>query len=286
METILTNKENRTVINRELPVTIIGERINPTRNKKLVQALENRDMAFLRLEALKQIEAGAGIIDINVAHHGIDEIEMMREAVKYLQDAVTVPLSFDSADAQVLEAALSAYSGKALVNSVTGEKAALSRVLPLVKYYGAAVVGLTMDEGGIPASVEGRVRVAGKIIEAAAGMGIKINDIVIDPVVTPVSVDESAAELTLNSIREIIKQFGVNITLGVSNISFGLPDRMLINAIFVALSIEAGATCPIIDITRIPIKDAVFVADMLSGKKEQVLKFIAYYRSKIKKGKL
>jgi 5-methyltetrahydrofolate--homocysteine methyltransferase len=197
--------------------------------------------------------------------------------------AVTdVPLCIDTADPDALAAALKIYEGKALVNSVNGETRSLDKMLPLVKEHGAAVIGLCMDDDGIPSFPEQRLAVAGKIIERAAKLGIPTEDVVIDPLVLAVSVDTSAAALTLKTIELIVKEFGVNITMGASNVSFGLPDRSAINATFMAMAIQAGLTCPITNPLDPDLTVAILAADLAMGKDEWGERWIAAFRSRDK----
>jgi 5-methyltetrahydrofolate--homocysteine methyltransferase len=280
METVLKSKQQSVVIGHDHPLVIIGERINPTGRKKLAKALEEGNLNLVREEAVKQVREGAHVLDVNVGVSGIDEPPLLREAVKAICEVTEVPLCIDSALPRALEAGLEGYQGKALVNSVNGEERKLKEVLPLVKRYGAAVVGLTMDDAGIPKDAERRLQIARRIVEAAGDEGIPREDVIIDPLAMAISTDHLAALETLKAIRLIREELGVNQTLGTSNISFGLPERHAINGIFIALAVLHGVTCPIIDPTVWDIRRAALVTDLLLGKDEYCMNFITVYREK------
>lgn len=236
---------------------IIGERINPTGKKKFKQALENNDLDYILNEGISQVQAGADILDVNVGHSEIDETEMMKKVVTSLQGSLGIPLQLDSTSPAVLENALRVYTGKAIINSVNGEEKSLNTVIPLAKKYGAAIVGLTLDENGIPKTVEERVAIAEKIINRALKEGIAKEDIIIDCLTMTVSAEQSSAQTTLAAMREVKEKFGVKTTLGVSNISFGLPNRETVNTAFVTLALENGLDLPIMNPNCIPMTDAV-----------------------------
>lgn len=226
---------------------IIGERINPTGKKRFKLALENNDLDYILAEGITQVEAGADILDVNVGHSEIDEKEMMCKVITSLQGSIGVPLQLDSTSPEVLEKALRTYTGKAIINSVNGEEKSLSAVLPLAKKYGAAVVGLTLDERGIPETAEERVEIAEKIINRAVSIGIPKEDIIIDCLTMTVSANQEAAQITLDAMKSVKEKFGVKTTLGVSNVSFGLPGREIINTAFVTLALENGLDLPIMN---------------------------------------
>lgn len=226
---------------------IIGERINPTGKKKFKEALEKNDLDYILNEGISQVEAGADILDVNVGHSEIDEEEMMQKVVTSLQGSIGLPLQLDSTSPEVLEKALRIYTGKAIINSVNGEEKSLSAVLPLAKKYGAAIVGLTLDEDGIPETVEKRVEIAEKIINRAIEIGIPKDDIIIDCLTMTVSAKQSAAQITLEAMKQVKEKFGVKTTLGVSNVSFGLPQREVVNTAFVTLALENGLDLPIMN---------------------------------------
>jgi 5-methyltetrahydrofolate--homocysteine methyltransferase len=278
------SRENSTVgIGLGLPTVIIGERINPTGKKKLAAALQAGDYSYIAREAVRQVEAGAHVIDVNVGVPGIDEPRVLREAVLAVMAAVDVPLSIDSADPEALAAALSVYKGKALVNSVTGEERILSQVLPLVKKYDAAVIGLCMNDLGIPPNPEERLEIARKIINEAEKYGVPRENLLIDCLAMTVGADHTSAATTLGAIRKVSQEFGVSTCLGASNVSHGLPDRVGINAIFLGMAVGAGLTSAIVDPTVPEIVKAITTADLLAGKDEWAMRYIAYYRSQQKK---
>ncbi len=275
METRLRGRGKEVVISDELPTLIIGERINPTGKKELA-ALSRGDLEIVKREALAQVEAGADVLDINVGAAGLDEVKLLPLAVKVVMEVVDVPLSVDSANPEALEAALEVCPGKPLVNSVTAEKRSLKEILPLVKKYGAAVVALTMDEDGIPRSSDGRLEVATRIVEEAEALGIPREDIIIDCLAQSVGVDSSAGLVALEAIRKVKQKLGLNMTLGASSISFGLPDRSLLNSVFLALAIASGVTCPIVDVAKV--RQSILAIDLLLGRDSFAICYIEGYR--------
>lgn len=235
---------NTVVVNQ---TRIIGERINPTGKKRFKQALVEKDMNYILGQATEQIEAGAEILDVNVGHPEIDEKEMMIKTVKELQSIVSVPLQIDSTKPEVIEAALRVYNGKAIVNSVNGEDKVLDTILPIVKKYGAAVIGLALDENGIPADYKGRVEIAKKILNKALSYGIPKEDVIIDCLVLTVSAEQKAAGETLKALNIVKNELGLRTVLGVSNISFGLPNRELVNKTFLTMALTNGLDLPIMN---------------------------------------
>lgn len=225
---------------------LIGERINPTGKPKLKDALRSGNMAYILAEGLKQAEAGVQVLDVNVGLPEIDEREMMCRTVAELQAVCGLPLQLDSSDPSALEAAMRIYNGKPLVNSVNGSEESMKAVLPLVARYGGAVIALTMDENGIPATAGERVAIAKRIIERAAEHGIAQKDIIVDPLTLTVSADQKSAGVTLEAVRQL-RELGIRTSLGVSNISFGLPRRDIINAVFFAQALENGLDCAIMN---------------------------------------
>jgi 5-methyltetrahydrofolate--homocysteine methyltransferase len=277
MDTILKSNSKEVIIGIDEPFVMIGEKINPTGLKKLGKALEENNMEYVKQLAQRQVAWGADLLDVNVGHPGIDEVTMMARVVEAVLSVVDVPLCIDSNDPKILEAGLNVVPGKPLVNSVNGEEKQLSIILPIVKDRGAAVIGLTIGDEGIPATAEKRLAAAGTIIERAAKIGIPIEDIVIDPLVMTVGADSTAGSITLETIRLVREQFGANINLGASNVSFGLPDRPTINSAFLSLAIQAGATCSITD----PIKlgRTIRATDLLLGKDSFAMCFLKYFRT-------
>ena len=226
---------------------IIGERINPTGKKRLKQALKENDIDYLIKEAISQQDAGAHILDVNVGLPDIDEPAMMKEVITEIQSVTSLPLQIDTVDEKALEAAMRIYNGKPMINSVNGKKESMDIVFPLVKKYGGVVVGLTLDEDGIPNDADGRVRIAGKIIEEAAKYGIKKQDIVIDVLAMTISSDPEGAKVTLEALKKVREIYGVKTVLGVSNISFGLPNRTIINSNFYTMAMQNGLSAGIIN---------------------------------------
>ncbi|MBC8503573.1 MAG: dihydropteroate synthase [Anaerolineales bacterium] len=282
LTTVVSSKIQTVEINRGNPTVIIGERINPTGRKLMLKALQAGDFDIVRSDAVKQVEAGAKILDVNAGVPGADEPALLKQVLTTVMDVVDVPLCIDTADPEALEAALSMYEGKALINSVNGEERSLGAVMPLVKEYGAAVIGLCMDDDGIPATPDDRLKVAGNIIERAGKMGIPVEDIVIDPLALTMGSDHTSGLIAMQAIEKIIAEFGVNITMGASNISFGMPDRKFINSTFIAMAIHAGLTCPITNPLEPEVSIAVKAADLSMGRDEYGMIWIQAYRARQK----
>jgi len=246
-------------------VRVIGERINPTGKKRFQQALLEDDLDYIVDVAVQQMDAGAEILDVNVGYPGVDEKTMLPRVVKAIQAAVDLPLQLDSTDPQALEAALRVYCGKASVNSVSGKEESLSAILPLVKKYGAAVVGLTLDDAGLPDSAEKRLAIAEKIVSRAEEMGIPRQDVWIDCLTLTVSAQQDQAMETLRAVRLVREKLGLHTVLGVSNISFGLPQRLLMTQTFLVSALYAGLTLPIVNPNQREIMDALSAYRALSG---------------------
>jgi len=280
--TTITSKSKTVRIHRDQPTVIIGERINPTGRKAVLAALQAGDFEMARQDAVAQVKAGAQVLDVNAGVPGADEPALLAQLLSEVMSVVDVPLCIDTANPQALEAALKLYEGKALVNSVNGEEKSLSAILPLVKEYGAAVIGLCMDDDGIPATPEERTAVAEKIIERAAKTGIPAEDIVIDPLAMTMGADHKAGWIALETVKLVVREFGVNITMGASNISFGLPDRKYVNAAFIAMAIQAGLTCPITNPLVTEVNTAVLAADLSLGKDEFGMRWIKAFRNRQK----
>ena len=277
MHTILKSNSKEIIIGIDKPFVMIGEKLNPTGIKKLGQALVDKDMEYVKYLAKRQVAWGADVLDVNVGHPQIDEAAIIPMVVEAVKSVVDVPLCIDSNDPKILEAGLKVAPGKPLVNSVNGEEKQLDTVLPIVKDRGAAVIGLTIGDDGIPPTAELRLAAAGKIIERAAKIGIPIEDIIIDPLVMTVGHNSMAATITLQTIELLVKEFGVNINLGASNVSFGLPDRHSVNAAFLALAMHAGTTCSITD----PIKlgSTIRATDLLLGRDANSMRYLKYFRA-------
>jgi 5-methyltetrahydrofolate--homocysteine methyltransferase len=282
LTTLLKSKTKTVKIHRDLPTVIIGERINPTGRKAVLDALQAGNFDIVRKDALDQVAAGAAVLDINAGVPGADEPVLIQQIIRNVQDVVEVPLCFDTANPQALAAALSIYEGKALINSVNGEERSLNNVLPLAKEYGAAVLGLCMDDNGIPKTAEARFAVAAAIIERAAKAGIPLEDIIIDPLAMAMSADSKAGRIALDTIGLVVKEFGVNISMGASNISFGMPDRKFINATYIAMAIHAGLTCPITNPLLVEVNVAVLAANLSMGRDEYGMRWIKAFRKREK----
>jgi 5-methyltetrahydrofolate--homocysteine methyltransferase len=277
MKTILRSKSKEVIINTEGPVIIIGECINPTRRKKLVSTLQVGDFNYVFELAKSQIDAMADMLDVNVGFPGVDDVKLLPETVKLLQSLFDIPLCLDSPNPKAIEAALKVIDGKCLINSVNGEEKSMNTLLPIVKEYGAAVIGLTMDDDGITYDPYKRLAIAEKIVKRAIELGIKEEDVIIDPLAMAVSADPQACLITLETIRLVHEKLGLNITQGASNISFGLPDREMLNIAHMVLSIRNGLTCPITNPEKITA--AVRAADLVLGRDDFAMRFIEYSQS-------
>ena len=282
LTTLLKSKTKTIKINRDLPTAIIGERINPTGRKAVLEALQAGNFDIVRKDALDQVAAGAAALDINAGVPGADEVSLIQQIIRNVVEVVDVPLCIDTANPQALAAALDIYEGKALINSVNGEEKSLSAVLPLAREHGAAVIGLCMDDNGIPATAEARFAVAARIIERAAKYSIALEDVVIDPLAMAMSADSKAGRIALDTIELVVKEFGVNISMGASNISFGMPDRKYINATYISMAIRAGLTCPITNPLLTEVNAAVLAADLSMGRDDYGMRWIKAYRKREK----
>ena len=256
---------------------IIGERINPTGKKKCKQALKDHDLEYILREGIAQQDNGAHILDVNVGLPDIDEISMMKETVQALQSVVNLPLQIDTVDAAAMEAALRIYNGKAMVNSVSGKQESMDKVFPLIRKYGGVVIGLTLDEAGIPGDAEGRVRIAERIISEAAKYGIKKKDIVIDALAMTISSEPDGAKVTLETLRRLRDELNVNTVLGVSNISFGLPARPVVNAAFYTMAMMNGLSAGIINPSSEDMMKAWYAYHALMGLDANCESYIDHY---------
>jgi 5-methyltetrahydrofolate--homocysteine methyltransferase len=283
MKTILRSKTKEVVIDTEGPVVIIGESINPTRRKKLVETLSQKNFEFVHQLAQSQMETGAEVLDVNVGYPGVDDEDLLPATVLSIQEHFDVPLCLDSPNPKALEAALKVIQGKALINSVNGEEKSLKAILPLAKEYGAAVIGLVMDDDGITHDPHKRLAIAEKIAERAVQTGIPKEDVVVDPLAMAVSADPNACLVTLETIRLVREKLGLNITQGSSNISFGLPGREHLNNAHMALSIWLGLTCPIANPAKIT--SLVRATDLIRARDDYAMRFIEHHQAmEIKKG--
>lgn len=279
METKVSNGDQEVTIGSGLPTALIGERINPSGKKKLTAALKEGDFGPVLQEARAQVDAGADILDVNVVTPGVDEIALLPKVVERVMDAVQVPISIDFNDTKALKEALKVYRGKPIVNSVSGEERSLGEVLPLVKEYGAAVIGLTIDEGGIPKDADKRVAIAHKIVERAEALGIPREDVIIDCLTLTIGSDSNAGLVTLDAIRRVKADLGLNQNLGASNISYGLPNRDVINHAFLAAAISAGVTCPTVDAAKV--RSVVLAIDLTLGLDRYAMRYLKDYRGKM-----
>lgn len=272
--TRLASRYQTIEIHERMPTQVLGERINPTARKKFSRELREGVFTTVRKEAVRQEQAGAAVLDINMGVGQVDESQLMRRAVNLVQESSKLPVCLDSANEAVLEAGLRQVAGKCLINSVNGEKRKLELVLPLVKRYGAAVLGLTLDDSGIPETVEQRIEIAAKIIEATDAHGIPRRDVFIDPLCLTVSSNQQQALNTLTALREIKKKFGTRTVLGLSNISFGLPERPLVNRVFLSMALQAGLDLPIVNPIDKELMREIRAGDVLLGKDRDALIYI------------
>ena len=272
----IVSSYGQAVILDDMP-RIIGERINPTGKKKFKEALKNEDMDYILKEAITQQDKGAHILDVNVGLPDIDEVAMMEKVVKELQSVTSLPLQIDTVDGKAMERAMRIYNGKPMINSVNGKQVSMDEVFPLVRKYGGVVVGLTIDEEGIPKDAEGRVRVAGKIINEAAKYRIDKKDIVIDVLTMTISSEKDGAKVTLEALKRVREEFGVRTVLGVSNISFGLPRRPIVNSYFYAMAMQNGLTAGIINPSSEDMMKAYRSYNALMGFDENCTNYISTY---------
>ena len=280
METVLRSASKEVVIGAERPFCVIGERINPTGRRIFQEQLRRGDLSRIEIDVAAQVAGGAMMLDVNMGAPLADETELMVAAVKLIQGLCDLPLCLDSSIVEVLEAGLAAYEGKALVNSVTAEDERLDAILPLVRRHGAAVIALPNDEDEIPEDPRRRLELVRKIVDVAAGKhGIPIEDIVIDPLAMPVGADTSLVLATLETIRLVREEFGLNMTLGASNVSFGMPDRHSIGAAFLPMAIAGGLTSAIMDARSPQLVRAVKAADLLTNKDPWGASWIAAHRA-------
>lgn len=272
----IVSSYGQAVILDDMP-RIIGERINPTGKKKFKEALKNEDMDYILKEAITQQDKGAHILDVNVGLPDIDEVAMMEKVVKELQSVTSLPLQIDTVDGKAMERAMRIYNGKPMINSVNGKQVSMDEVFPLIRKYGGVVVGLTIDEEGIPKDAEGRVRVACKIINEAAKYGIDKKDIVIDVLTMTISSEKDGAKVTLEALKRVREEFGVRTVLGVSNISFGLPRRPIVNSYFYAMAMQNGLTAGIINPSSEDMMKAYRSYNALMGFDENCTNYISTY---------
>jgi len=281
MHTVLRSASAEVVIGDDQPFCVIGERINPTGRRLFQEQLREGDLSRIEVDVAEQVASGAMVLDVNMGVPLADEAELLAAAVRLVQARSDRPLCIDSSVVEALDAGLAAYDGKALVNSVTAEDERLEAILPLVKRYGAAVIGLPNDENEIPEDPTRRVELTRKIIHVATERyGIPIEDIVIDPLAMPIGADTSLVVKTLDTISMIKAEFGVNMTLGASNVSFGMPQRHAIGAAFLPMAMARGLTSAIMDARSSQIVDAVKAADLLLGNDAWGANWISTFRAR------
>jgi 5-methyltetrahydrofolate--homocysteine methyltransferase len=283
METILRSRSREVIISADRPFVMIGERINPTGRKVLAAEMRAGVMDRVKADAIAQVEAGAQVLDVNAGVPMVDEPALLVAAIRAVSEVTDVPICIDSSVIEALEAALAAYEGKALVNSVTAEDERMDRILPVVKKHGAAVIGMSNDETGITMVPQERVEIARRIIERATYYGIPAEDVIIDPIAMTVAADPLAGLVTLETMRLIKEQLGNNMTCGASNVSFGLPDRHILNAAFFPVAMHAGLTCAITNPLVAEVRKAVQASDLLLGHDEYAMNWISAFRADQKK---
>ncbi len=278
METVVTGNVTEVKFGQGLPTVIIAERINPTGRKKLAAELQEGKLDIVREDARKQTEAGGHIIDVNVGAVGVDEVDMLPRAVEAVMEQTNQPICLDSANPEALKAALKIYPHKVLINSVNGEEKSMSNLLPVVAESGAAVICLMMDEDGIPETVEKRLAIGKKIMERAEKMGIKREDLVFDALVMTNSTNSESANITMETQRRMVAEYGVATTGGYSNVSYGMPNRELINIEFISMGIMNGLTAPIADPLTPGLTEAMKAADFLAGRDPYGMNYLSHYR--------
>src|SRR5947199_6009357 len=277
METRLSSRSREVVISIDRPFVIIGERINPTGRKVLAAEMKEGVMDRVRADARAQTEAGAHMVDVNAGIPAIDEPALLVAAIRAVMEVSDAPICIDSSIIEALEAGLSAYEGKALVNSVTAEEDRMERILPLVKKHGAAVIGMANDENGISMVPEERLALARRIVERAAEHGIPRQDVIIDPIAMTVAADPTCGVITLETMRLIRDELVNNLICGASNVSFALPDRPTVNAAFLPLAMHAGLTCAITNPLEAMVRRAVLAGDLLLGHDEYAIRWISFF---------
>jgi len=283
METVLRSRSKQVVVSSDRPFVMIGERINPTGRKVLAAEMRAGVMDRVRADAVAQVEAGAQMLDVNAGVPMVDEPALLVATIEAVGEVTDVPICIDSSVIEALEAALAVYQGKALVNSVTAEEERMDRILPVVKKYGAAVIGMSNDETGITMVPQERLEIARRIIERAVYYGIPPEDVIIDPIAMTVAADPQAGVITLETMRLIKEQLGNNMTCGASNVSFGLPDRPIVNAAFFSVAMHAGLTCAITNPLVPEVRKAVLASDLLLGHDEYAMRWISTFRQERKK---
>jgi 5-methyltetrahydrofolate--homocysteine methyltransferase len=278
-DTVLQGRGGEVTIGDDHPFVLIGERINPTGRARLIEDLVSGEMSTVQADAEAQVRAGASVLDLNAGVPGYDEARMLGEVVRAVVEVVDVPLCIDSSTPDALETAVPLAQGKVLINSVTAEEASLARLLPLVKRFDAAVIGMANDESGISMDPKARLAAARRIVEAAADHGIARKDVVIDPLTMPIGAAPDAATAMLESVRLIRLELGVNVSCGASNISFGMPDRDAVDAAFLTMAIAAGMNAAIANPLHRSLRKAVLASNLLLGRDEMGAGWIRDHRA-------
>ncbi|HVL86078.1 MAG TPA: dihydropteroate synthase [Mycobacteriales bacterium] len=280
MHTVVSSATREVVIGPDRPFCLIGERLNPTGRKVFAEQLRRGDLSRIAVDVEQQVAGGATMLDVNMGVPLADEAELLARAVTMVQGLTDLPLCLDSSVVEALEAGLAVYRGKALVNSVTGERERLDAILPLVKRYGAAVIALPNEEDEIPDEPRKRLEITRKILDVAVGeYGIPLADVVIDPLAMPVGADSTLVRKTLETIALIRDEFGLNMTLGASNVSFGMPGRPALGAAFLPMAMTCGLTSAVMDVRTPQLVEAVKAADLMLGNDEWGASWIAAYRA-------
>jgi 5-methyltetrahydrofolate--homocysteine methyltransferase len=279
MHTVVQSASKTVTIGHDQPFVIIGERINPTGRKKFQELLRAGDLSTIAIDVEAQIKGGADMLDVNMGVPLTDEPALLSKAIKMIQGITDIPICIDSSVIEALQAGLEAYEGKALVNSMTGEDDRMELILPLIKKHNAAIIALPNDEIGIPATAAERIVITEKIIRAVEKHGISLDNLVIDPLAMTVGADPEAVKITLETIHLIREKWGLNMTLGASNISFGLPNRHALNAAFLPAAMSHGLTCAVMDARTPAINEAVRAADLLLGMDQWGGNWISRFRA-------
>jgi 5-methyltetrahydrofolate--homocysteine methyltransferase len=279
MHTVVQSASKTVTIGHDQPFVIIGERINPTGRKKFQELLRAGDLSTIAVDVESQVKGGADMLDVNMGVPLTDEPALLSKAIKMIQGITDLPICIDSSVIEALQAGLEAYEGKALVNSMTGEDDRMDLILPLIKKHNAAIIALPNDEIGIPATAAERIVITEKIIRAVEKHGISLDNLVIDPLAMTVGADPDAVKITLETIHLIREKFGLNMTLGASNISFGLPNRHALNAAFLPAAMSHGLTCAVMDARTPAINEAVRAADLLLGMDQWGGNWISRFRA-------
>ena len=279
MHTVVQSASKTVTFGHDQPFVIIGERINPTGRKKFQELLRAGDLSTIAVDVESQIKGGADMLDVNMGVPLTDEPALLSKAIKMIQGMTDMPICIDSSVVEALQAGLEAYEGKALVNSMTGEDDRMELILPLIKKHNAAIIALPNDEIGIPATAAERIVITEKIIRTVEKHGISLDNLVIDPLAMTVGADPDAVKITLETIHLIREKFGLNMTLGASNISFGLPNRHALNAAFLPAAMSHGLTCAVMDARTPAINEAVRAADLLLGMDQWGGNWISRFRA-------